>query len=178
MRKFIFLITTAFLSACGGGTQQDNSNRVSTMSTSSLWITQATTSSATQLAFVEAELASRGQRSSGSWYLGKRSSAALGKRRYGRSTIATNSRNCSDFPSSLSAQRFFLRAGGPATDPHDLDRDGDGFACEWGTTLRQVARASKPKRVSRRTYGSRCYVGPRGGTYTITASGNKNYSGC
>ena len=23
-----------------------------------------------------------------------------------------------------------------------------------------------------------CYVGPRGGTYTITASGGKNYSGC
>ena len=26
--------------------------------------------------------------------------------------------------------------------------------------------------------GSTCYVGPRGGTYTITASGRKNYSGC
>ena len=25
---------------------------------------------------------------------------------------------------------------------------------------------------------STCYVGPRGGTYTITASGRKNYSGC
>ncbi len=23
-----------------------------------------------------------------------------------------------------------------------------------------------------------CYVGPRGGTYTITASGRKNYGGC
>jgi hypothetical protein len=23
-----------------------------------------------------------------------------------------------------------------------------------------------------------CYVGPRGGTYTITPSGRKNYSGC
>nr|WP_237706457.1 YHYH domain-containing protein [Methylibium petroleiphilum] len=26
--------------------------------------------------------------------------------------------------------------------------------------------------------GPTCYVGPRGGTYTITASGRKNYSGC
>ncbi len=26
--------------------------------------------------------------------------------------------------------------------------------------------------------GKTCYVGPRGGTYTITASGRKNYSGC
>jgi hypothetical protein len=23
-----------------------------------------------------------------------------------------------------------------------------------------------------------CHVGPRGGTYTITASGRKNYAGC
>lgn len=26
--------------------------------------------------------------------------------------------------------------------------------------------------------GSTCYVGPRGGTYTITKSGRKNYGGC
>ena len=26
--------------------------------------------------------------------------------------------------------------------------------------------------------GATCYVGPRGGTYTITASGRKNYGGC
>lgn len=26
--------------------------------------------------------------------------------------------------------------------------------------------------------GATCYVGPRGGTYTITKSGRKNYSGC
>lgn len=26
--------------------------------------------------------------------------------------------------------------------------------------------------------GPTCYVGPRGGTYTITPSGRKNYSGC
>lgn len=26
--------------------------------------------------------------------------------------------------------------------------------------------------------GQTCYTGPRGGTYTITASGRKNYSGC
>jgi endonuclease YncB( thermonuclease family) len=27
-------------------------------------------------------------------------------------------------------------------------------------------------------HGSECHVGPRGGTYTITASGRKNYGGC
>jgi hypothetical protein len=26
--------------------------------------------------------------------------------------------------------------------------------------------------------GKICYVGPRGGSYTLTANGNKNYSGC
>ncbi|QEZ44161.1 YHYH domain-containing protein [Cupriavidus oxalaticus] len=26
--------------------------------------------------------------------------------------------------------------------------------------------------------GPTCYTGPRGGTYTITASGRKNYGGC
>jgi hypothetical protein len=28
------------------------------------------------------------------------------------------------------------------------------------------------------TGGPKCYVGPRGGTYTLTASGRKNYGGC
>jgi hypothetical protein len=28
------------------------------------------------------------------------------------------------------------------------------------------------------TADSTCYTGPRGGTYTITPSGNKNYRGC
>jgi hypothetical protein len=34
--------------------------------------------------------------------------------------------------------------------------------------------------VSMVTTGARpqCFTGPRGGTYTITASGRKNYSGC
>jgi hypothetical protein len=39
--------------------------------------------------------------------------------------------------------------------------------------------AAAPAAPTRRSMGgSRCYVGPRGGTDTITASGNKNYSGC
>ncbi|HEU4457766.1 MAG TPA: YHYH domain-containing protein [Methylibium sp.] len=35
----------------------------------------------------------------------------------------------------------------------------------------QRAAAAAPHRPA-------CYVGPRGGTYTITASGRKNYGGC
>ena len=38
--------------------------------------------------------------------------------------------DCSDFSSQASAQAFFLANGGPAADPHRLDADGDGVACE------------------------------------------------
>lgn len=32
--------------------------------------------------------------------------------------------------------------------------------------------------TSRSTGGLTCHVGPQGGTFTITANGNKNYDGC
>ena len=39
-------------------------------------------------------------------------------------------RNCSDFDTWAEAQAFYEAAGGPETDRHRLDRDGDGIACE------------------------------------------------
>ncbi len=39
-------------------------------------------------------------------------------------------RDCGDFRSQEEAQRFFEAAGGPEKDPHRLDSDGDGIACE------------------------------------------------
>lgn len=45
------------------------------------------------------------------------------------------------------------------------------------TSLRAEARPAMPQ-VQARAAGPVCYTGPRGGTYTITASGRKNYSGC
>ena len=39
-------------------------------------------------------------------------------------------RNCSDFDSWSEAQDFYLAAGGPNEDPHRLDRNSDGVACE------------------------------------------------
>jgi hypothetical protein len=39
-------------------------------------------------------------------------------------------RNCSDFDTQREAQCFFEAAGGPARDPHRLDADGNGIACE------------------------------------------------
>jgi hypothetical protein len=39
-------------------------------------------------------------------------------------------RDCSDFGTHADAQAFFVAAGGPASDPHQLDGDYDGIACE------------------------------------------------
>lgn len=39
-------------------------------------------------------------------------------------------RNCGDFATHAEAQAFYEAAGGPARDPHGLDGDGDGVACE------------------------------------------------
>ncbi len=38
--------------------------------------------------------------------------------------------DCSDFSTQDEAQTFFESEGGPSDDPHNLDRDGDGVACE------------------------------------------------
>ncbi len=39
-------------------------------------------------------------------------------------------RNCSDFETQAQAQAFCEAAGGPEQDPHRLDADGGGVACE------------------------------------------------
>lgn len=39
-------------------------------------------------------------------------------------------RNCSDFATQAEVQAFYEAAGGPAQDPHRLDGDGNGAACE------------------------------------------------
>ncbi|MGN6575296.1 MAG: thermonuclease family protein [Nocardioides sp.] len=38
--------------------------------------------------------------------------------------------DCADFSTQKAAQTFFLNHGGPSSDPHRLDYDGDGIACE------------------------------------------------
>lgn len=78
-------------------------------------------------------------------------------------------------------------------------RANDWNACAWRTTYpaapstrvppppvprrNRSTPPSKPRAAlsAGRNYavgGRTCYVGPRGGTYTITASGRKNYNGC
>ena len=43
---------------------------------------------------------------------------------------ARGDKDCADFSSQRAAQIFFLRHGGPRYDPHRLDGDDDGIACE------------------------------------------------
>jgi len=38
--------------------------------------------------------------------------------------------DCDDFDTWREAQEFFEDEGGPSEDYHNLDRDGDGIACE------------------------------------------------
>lgn len=42
----------------------------------------------------------------------------------------TGDYDCPDFSTQEEAQEFFESEGGPYDDPHNLDRDGDGVACE------------------------------------------------
>lgn len=39
-------------------------------------------------------------------------------------------RDCGDFSTQAEAQAFYEAAGGPVSDPHRLDSEGDGVACE------------------------------------------------
>jgi len=118
---------------------------------------------------IEAELFSRQVFSCPNSVLGE-SSLALSKQSYSRSTSPVqstentkNDKNCSDFSSASIAQKFFLAQGGPLIDRNDLDRDGDGLACEWGTELmsrleaqrRNLNRRPKPTRAP--TISSRCH---------------------
>jgi hypothetical protein len=43
--------------------------------------------------------------------------------------LAFSDRDCSDFPTQAKAQHFFKRHH-PNRDPHGLDADHDGIACE------------------------------------------------
>lgn len=179
------------LGACAPLSPENMSSAYSQASNSTLWAQHSLTSSPLDLAFIEAELASRGQQRSSSasgQYLGQRTASAIGQQRYDRTSTVSADRSCSDFSSPAAAQKAFLASGGPIKDLYGLDRDGDGLACEWGTYLRRsvssyqsalrTARATTVRSTPRRRSSGRCYVGPRGGTYTITASGNKNYNGC
>lgn len=184
MRKsFSFIILV--LAACTADIQSPErlSSRVAQASTYELcsaYVLPRTTSRGKLM--IEAELAVRGVSQCNLGNYGQVSLSTFGTKTYERSGSPSNSvagtdYDCGDFSSGAAAQRFFLASGGPISDPYNLDGDGDGLACEWGTQIRRISQYRRPS-ATVRTSASRCYTGPRGGTYTITASGNKNYAGC
>lgn len=72
---------------------------------------------------------------------------------------------------------------------HTNRRTGDYHCHRGGVSLplqSQQVEQTRPKQRAERPVASGlpqslppgCFVGPRGGTYTITKSGRKNYSGC
>lgn len=68
-----------------------------------------------------------------------------------------------------------LRAAGAVRSNAGSGAPSRTSASSTQTATQQFASTSAPKASSS---GVVCYTGPRGGTYTITASGRKNYSGC
>lgn len=179
---------TLFVAGCATAPNQSGSSQLQGLSSTSLWAKQATTTSPRELALVEAELGSRGETSFRRWYLGQKTASAYGSKLYQRTaatpSAGTDLKNCRDFSTSAAAQKYFLAAGGPVSDPNRLDGDGDGLACEWGRTLTNAMKryvtkvTAAPRKATSYRSPSRCYIGPRGGRYTITSSGRKNYGGC
>ena len=61
-------------------------------------------------------------------------------------------RNCSDFDTWGEAQEFYEAEGGPSSDPHRLDKDGDGIACQ---SLKDAAESSIAKSTGSSRSGAR-----------------------
>lgn len=85
---------------------------------------------------------------------------------------------------STSTQTFAHGGGLDANGCHTNRKTGE-YHCHRAQVLPQrqptmqepQQAAAIPKPAPTRN-GPECFVGPRGGTYTITASGRKNYKGC
>ncbi len=60
----------------------------------------------------------------------------VGEKIYYRSFLGTDANpGCKLFSNKNEAQTFFLQNGGPKNDFHNVDVDGDGFACEWDPAI-------------------------------------------
>ena len=60
---------------------------------------------------------------------------------------------------------------------HTNRKTGD-YHCHGGKKTAAADPVAPPVQADPAKGGPTCYVGPRGGTYTITKSGRKNYAGC
>ena len=69
----------------------------------------------------------------------------LGEKIYYRNFIGGGAGSgCKKFSNKNDAQIFFLENGGPKNDFHNMDVDGDGFACKWDPAIyRKIERINK-----------------------------------
>ncbi len=65
--------------------------------------------------------------------------------------------NCRDFENGGEAQRAYLTNGGPERDPHNLDADGDGKACEYQSLRAMPHHGAKQATNPTSSTGSRCH---------------------
>ena len=60
---------------------------------------------------------------------------------------------------------------------HNNHKTGD-YHCHRAPAAKPAQKPVEPSNATGDPTGTTCYTGPRGGTYTITPSGRKNYKGC
>ncbi len=74
----------------------------------------------------------------------------LGEKIYYRNFTSSDAGSgCKKFSDKNAAQIFFLKNGGPKNDFHNIDVDGDGFACKWDPEIyrkiERIIEANEPK---------------------------------
>jgi hypothetical protein len=98
--------------------------------------------------------------------------------RAGRCAVAVVLLVSTLLPSAAAAHGGGLNAEGC----HNNRKTGDYHCHRAPSVQRPKQAAAMPEQaassVARPPASPNCYTGPRGGTYTITASGRKNYGGC
>ena len=69
----------------------------------------------------------------------------LGEKIHYRNFISSGAASgCKKFSNKNAAQIFFLENGGPKNDFHNIDVDGDGFACKWNPEIyRKIERINE-----------------------------------
>ena len=69
----------------------------------------------------------------------------IGEKIYYRNFVGSASGlGCKKFSNKNDAQIFFLENGGPKNDFHNIDADGDGFACKWDPAIyRKIERLNE-----------------------------------
>ena len=74
----------------------------------------------------------------------------VGEKIYFRNFFSTGvNSGCKKFLNKNAAQIFFLKNGGPKNDYHNIDTDGDGFACKWDPEIyRKIDTFSENKEPS------------------------------